>query len=115
MKKQATKKVALPPEIKEQVEELVEKFNRQTFKGDPNYYFVARYRGDSVFFDMCKYGRLGPRCRLKYCGQMDNWEFAICKYSRNNYDPDEWFFPGSNHVNGTVEGALQAGLEAYPV
>jgi hypothetical protein len=23
-------------------------------------------------------------------------------------------FPGMNHVNGTVEGAMKAGLEAYP-
>jgi hypothetical protein len=75
----------------------------------------VRYRGNSAYFDMCQDGIVGPNCRLKYCGQMDNWEFAIYSYSRNNYDPDEWLFPGSKYVDGTVEGALRASLEAYPV
>jgi hypothetical protein len=115
MKKRTTKKTTIPAEVKAQVDEQVEKFNRETFQGDPLFYFVARYRGDCAYFDMCAYGRVGPRCRLQYKGQMDNWEFAIYKYSREYYDPDEWFFPGSKHVDGTVEGALRAGLEAYPV
>jgi hypothetical protein len=46
---------------------------------------------------------------------MDNWDFAIFRYSREFYDPDEWMFPGAGHVDGTVEGAMRAGLEAYPV
>lgn len=33
---------------------------------------------------------------------------------RNRYDPNEWFFPGSGYLDGTVEGAMKAGLEAYP-
>ncbi len=33
---------------------------------------------------------------------------------RNRYDPDEWMFPGSGYLDGTVEGAMKAGLEAYP-
>jgi hypothetical protein len=44
---------------------------------------------------------------------MDKWEFAIFKYSAETYDPGEWFFPGSQHVDGTIEGAMKAGLEAY--
>lgn len=49
-----------------------------------------------------------------YTGAMDGWEFAIFKYSDERYDPDEWFIPGSEHIDGTVEGAMRAGLEAYP-
>jgi hypothetical protein len=30
------------------------------------------------------------------------------------YDSKEWFFPGSQDVDGTIEGALRAGREAYP-
>ena len=45
---------------------------------------------------------------------MDGWEFAIYKHSSERYDPDEWFFPGAGNVDGTVEGAMEAGLEAYP-
>jgi hypothetical protein len=45
---------------------------------------------------------------------MGDWEFAIFKYSDGNYDADEWMFPASEHVDGTIEGAMRAGLEAYP-
>jgi hypothetical protein len=44
---------------------------------------------------------------------MDEWEFAIFKYSSETYDPDEWMFPGSQSLNGTVEGALKACAAAY--
>jgi len=40
---------------------------------------------------------------------------GIFKYSDERYDPEEWLFPGGGHVDGTVEGAMRAGLEAYPV
>ena len=46
---------------------------------------------------------------------MDNWDFAIYRHSKERYDPDEWFFPGTEFVDGTVIGAMQAGLAAYPV
>jgi hypothetical protein len=44
---------------------------------------------------------------------MEDWSFAIYKYSDERYDEEEWFFPGSEHVDGTIEGAMKAGLEAY--
>jgi hypothetical protein len=34
---------------------------------------------------------------------------------KERYDPDEWFFPGSEFVDGTLQGAMKAGLEAYPI
>jgi len=46
---------------------------------------------------------------------VDDWEFAISKYGDERHDPDEGFFPGEEHVDGTVEGTTRAGLEAYPV
>lgn len=45
---------------------------------------------------------------------MDNWEFAIFKHSDERYDAEEWFFPGAGWMDGTIEGAMKAGLEAYP-
>ena len=45
---------------------------------------------------------------------MEKWSFAIYKYSDERYDAEEWFFPGVGHINGTLEGAMKAGLEAYP-
>ena len=78
--------------------------------------YIPRFRGAFLYL-----GRIGldgqpyQICRLKWDGDMDSWEFAIDRHGRNKYDPDEWFFPGAEEVNGTVEGAMRAGLEAYPV
>jgi len=106
-----------PPEIPEQVQlqvnAIVQKFNQQIIK-DPDLYYVSRFKGKYLYLDRVGLRRPEHICRLKYNGQIDNWDFAIYKYSDNVFDADEWMFPGSGHVNGTVEGAMQAGLKAYP-
>jgi hypothetical protein len=99
-------------EVKTQVEEIVERFNAIEIR-DSRCRYVPRYRGRFLYLDREDYGRLHPICRLEYKGAMDDWSFAICKYSDERYDDQEWFFPGSGHVNGTIEGAMKAGLEAY--
>ena len=53
--------------------------------------------------------------RLEYLGKIDEWDFAIFKWSTEAYDPEEWFFPGAELVDGTIEGAMMAGLEGYPI
>ena len=106
-------KEGIPDEIKAQVNEIVARFNEGS--GDPTCFYAARFRGSYLYLDRSDFGQIGPICRLKYTGDMNNWEFAIYKYSSGRYDPDEWFFPGDEYVDGTVEGAMMAGLEAYPV
>lgn len=104
---------SIPQDIKNQVEAIVHEFNQKSIR-DPKHYYTTRYRGRYLYLARGIYGRPGPICRLTYTGDMANWEFAIFKYSDERYDPDEWFFPGSEHVNGTVVGAMKAGLVAYP-
>ncbi len=106
-------KKRIPDEVKAQVNEIVERFNEGS--GDPTCFYATRYRGNYLYLDRSDFGQIGPICRLKYTGYMDNWEFAIYKWSSERYDPGEWFFPGFEHVDGTVEGAMMAGLKAYPV
>jgi hypothetical protein len=103
----------IPKEVKAQVEEIVQRFNQDVIK-DPRYFYTARYRGRFLYLDRGMAISAGPVCRLTYTSAMDGWEFAIFKYSDERYDSDEWFFPGSEHIDGTVEGAMRAGLEAYP-
>ena len=103
----------IPDDIKAQVNEIVARFNEGS--GDPTCFYAARFRGSYLYLDRSDFGRIGPICRLKYTGDMNNWEFAIYKYSSGRYDPDEWFFPGDEYVDGTIEGAMMAGLHAYPV
>ena len=52
--------------------------------------------------------------RLKYMPKRKNWDFAVFKYSRERYDPDEMLFPGRHLLDGTIEGVLKAGHEIYP-
>ena len=105
---------AIPKDIKVQVEEIIADFNRETFSGaDVGY--RARFRGRFLYLDRDDSGMVGPICRLTYTGKLDAWGFAIFKWSDERYDPDEWFFPGAEELDGTIEGAMRAGLKAYPV
>ncbi len=106
------KKDAIPREIKQAVDKIVEDFNENVLK-DRRRYYQTRYRGRFLYLDQSDNGRLTPICRLEYTGSIAKWKFAIFEYSSESYNSQEWFFPGSNFVDGTVEGAMRAGLEAY--
>jgi hypothetical protein len=100
--------------VKREVEKIVHAFNTKNSLRDDCYY-EARFRGQYCYLDRADCGKLAPICRLTYTGAMDDWQFAIFKWSTETYDPNEWMFPGGELVDGTVEGAMRAGLEAYPV
>jgi len=103
----------IPDEVKTDVEDIVQHFNTTAIRS-PHCVYVPRYRGKFLYLDRRDYGRLHPICRLEYTGNIRDWSFAIYKYSDEQYDEEEWFFPGAEHVNGTIDGAMKAGLEAYP-
>jgi hypothetical protein len=105
---------SIPSEVKKQVDKKVAEFNQNAIS-NPNVHYLTRYKGRFLYLERFSDGRSKPICRLEYTGRIDNWDFAIFKYSNERYDPEEWFFPGVGHVDGTVEGAMKAGLEAYPV
>jgi len=104
---------SIPEEVQERVLEKVATFNRKSLTpGTVSY--VPRFKGKYVYLNRKEYDRLSRICRLTWTGKEDDWDFAIFKYSSERYDPDEWMFPGAGAVDGTVEGAMVAGLEAYP-
>jgi len=111
-KKRATTR-GIPDEVKTNVAAIVQHFNTTVIR-NPHCQYVPRYRGKFLYLDRQDYGRLSPICRLEYTGKMEDWSFAIYKYSDERYDEEEWFFSGAEHVDGTIEGAMKAGLEAYP-
>jgi hypothetical protein len=106
-------KQAIPESIKKQADEIVNGFNKKVLK-DANRYYTTHYKGRYLYLDRYDYGTVSQICRLKYTGSLGEWEFAIFKYSDERYHADEWFFPGAGFVDGTIEGAMKAGLEAYP-
>jgi hypothetical protein len=103
----------IPDHVKQWADEAIQRFN-DTLIANPDISYVARYRGGYLYLDRLEYGQQSSIARLTYTGSTDNWEFAIYKYSDEKYDPAEWLFPGSGYLDGTIEGAMRAGLEAYP-
>ena len=77
--------------------------------------YYATCRSDCLYISRKEGYKDGPICRLKYTGKFTDWDFAIYKYSKERYDPNEYMFPSFQYINGTIEGALKAGLEAYPL
>ncbi len=105
-------KQSIPVEVKQQANEIVDRFNHEIIR-DAHRFFVPRYKRLYVYLDRRDGNTVSQRGRIKYTGAMDEWEFAIFKYSSETYDPDEWMFPGSQYLNGAVEGALRACAAAY--
>lgn len=105
------KSKGITDDIQKEIDKIIHEFNKTTL-GDADRKFVARIHGKHLYLDFYEYGKDGPRCRLTYSGKMDNWDFAIFKYSSETYSKD-WMFPGSEHIDGTVVGAMKAALEVY--
>ena len=103
----------IPQDTRAQVEAIVARFNRTVVR-DRGTFFSARFRNQYVYLDRDDYRSVSPRGRLTWTGDMAQWDFAIYKYSDERYDPEEWMFSGAGHLDGTVEGALRACMEAYP-
>ena len=102
----------LPVQVREDALRAVEQFNRKDL-ADTGSRYIPRFKGRYLYLDRDDAGTVGHICRLEYAGRKRGWYFAIYQYSDERYNEDEWFFPGSNLVDGTVEGALKAGMEAY--
>ena len=107
------RKPAIPHEVRTEVENIVAEFNRKTFRNSGIAY-SAHYRGIYLYLKRNEYGDPTPICRLTYTGEMTTWEFAIYKYSNESY-ADHEIFPGMGEVDGTIEGAMRAGLAAYQI
>jgi hypothetical protein len=109
-------KQIISKDIKQEADRIIEDFNNKYFreKSDRVSYF-AEVKGKFLFLKRHEYGKISPVARLTYTGDMETWEFAIFKWTCEQYDPDEWLFPGAGLFDGTIEGAMKAGLEAYPI
>jgi len=107
-------KTRIPEEIQKEVNKIISTFNEKVYKKKPGVEFYAIYKGDFLYLNRKEGEADGPIARLRFNGQIDNWDFAIFRWSNERYDPNEFLFPGSNHINGSIEGALKAGNEAYP-
>ncbi|MFP4225480.1 MAG: hypothetical protein ACLFRF_02020 [Desulfobacterales bacterium] len=102
----------IPAFVRNVVEQAVEDFNRDEISGSGKTYHV-RFQGCYVYVDRDDGIGPCPVFRLEYTGDLSDWGFAIYKYSADDYDEEENFFPGVDQLDGTIEGALRAGMKAY--
>ena len=65
-----TTKRSIPNEIKDQVEDIVKRFNKTEIR-DPNRFYIPRYRGKFLYLDRDDYGFISHVCRLEYTGDMN--------------------------------------------
>lgn len=100
----AQKQLRIPLQIRKEIATRVNAFNEQE---DCSYLFQIK---ENFIYLSRDGGRIG---RCTYNGDLEKLDFAIYKYSSGEYDPDEFFFPGAGCLDGTIEGAMEAGLEAY--
>jgi len=104
---------SIPNHVRQEVTEIIDHFDREVL-GEDYRMHIPCCKGAYLYLDRDDGAlRLSSICRLRYTGDMNKWEFAIYKYSSGRYDPDECFFPFEAFVDGTVEGALKAGMRAY--
>ncbi|MDY0078283.1 MAG: hypothetical protein RBR87_13525 [Bacteroidales bacterium] len=109
-------KTVIPEEAKKEINKIIDDFNNEYFHDDlEDLYYFAEFKGKFLYLKRKEFDNISPVVRLTYTGDMKDWDFAIFKWSREEYDPEEFFFPGVEYVDGTIEGAMKAGLEAYPV
>ncbi len=109
------RKIVITPEIKQQVEKIIEQFNNTELDLISDFYsYFATYKNKFIYLKIQKEDVVYPAGRLTYNGNLNDLEFAIYKFSSEKYDGDEFMFPGSQHLDGSVKGALYACNTAYP-
>lgn len=131
------KKQTIPAGIQSAVLQIVETYNKAnktnylvSFKGKYCYLSRMDNRGKEMDAIIAAAKRLGLPLnlinqqtavetkigRLEWTGDMENWGFAVFLYSKERYDDGEalFFMPGRGLLDGTIEGAMQAGHKIYP-
>jgi len=105
---------AVPIAIQSELGDRANAFNRKVLS-KARYRYCPDARGKFIYL-----GRLWPDGssqrlgRLTYEGDLENMEFVIFKFRSGKYDPKVRSFPGYQHLDGTIEGALKALTEAFP-
>lgn len=103
----------IPEEIRNQAIKTIDTFNSKILKNRNQ--IIPDFEGKFLFLNRNEGGQLNPLVRLEYKGNLNNWKFAIFKWSTEIYDDEDFFFPGSEFIDGTIEGSIKAGIKAYPI
>ena len=110
------KDYAVPIEVQLEVSKRVDLFNKK-YLAKSNCKYLANIKGKFIYLLRTSNGNEYTEriCRLTYTGNLEKMTFAIFKYSTEKYGPSEFSFSGANHIYGTLEEAMKAGLKLYPI
>ena len=87
---------------------------RRKFLPKVSWRFIADARGKFIYLRRLMHdGFCQNLGRLTYSKSIAKMPFAIFRNCTEKYD-SKTDFPGAHHLDGTLEGALQAIIEAYP-
>lgn len=101
----------IPKNIMDQTIEAVKKFNEKQFlEGDMEY--LANIDGKYVYLKMRRKKSLSPIARIEFTGDPKGWKFAVYNPSTESFSEDAKF-PGAEYIDGSVEGAMKAGVSAF--
>ena len=105
------KECAIPEEVRAEIVERVEKFNKEYLSKETEQY-IPEFKGKFIYLKRVKLdGYCDPICRLTYDGALKNMHFAMYRFSNEKYDDTaDAFFDA-----GTLEKAMKVGLEVYPI
>ncbi len=108
------KDYAVPIAIQSALGDRANSFCKRELVG-MKYRYYPDARGKFIYLvQISADGSLQRLGRLTYEGDVENMDFAIFKFTSGKYDPKERWFPGSQYLDGTIEGALKALMEAHP-
>jgi hypothetical protein len=101
----------IPSTMQTKIQIHVQKFNDKYFT-QPSLIYYANIQGRYIYCGLGTSPQSSiPIFRLTYKENIDAMGFAIFSPTLNKYDPLEDEFPGADYVDGTLEGAMLAGLE----
>lgn len=102
---------SIPQEIKNEAETAVKTFNTKRFsEGDTEY--IANFDDEYMYLKIRRKDSFRPVARIRFTGDPQKWEFSVYDYSTDDYTHRK-SFPGAEFADGTIEGALKAGVKAF--
>lgn len=112
----AQKTTMIPTTIKNEIAHRVDTFNKK-HHATMHCEYYTNIKGKFIYLMRRSkfYGSNERVCRLEYDGNLEKMNFAVFKYSSETYDSDTMFVDGAGLFDGTIEGAMKAGLKIYPM
>jgi hypothetical protein len=103
----------LTPEIKLEADAIVARFNVEQLRGQPWAHYVTNYRGAHLWATSTEAG-LDRSAGSPTPVTCNTGISPSTSTATNTTIRMSGFFSGAEEVDGTIEGAMRAGLKAYP-